>query len=145
MPSGQNLNALYREYLGKFTTMAIATVNNGSGLDCSTVYYAYDEAGNIYFVSDRDTNKAKAIAENNKFAAAMNDGGTSAMGVKIKGRATRLDDPAEAMAARSALLTRIPAIEPFLANPGIQFFRLIPEKRFLINFAWGVDWRVEVT
>ena len=68
----------------------------------------------------------------------------SAMGVKLRGRAVRISDTAEAMAARNALLTRIPSIEPFFKNPNILFYRLVPEKRYLINFAWGVDWRVEV-
>lgn len=144
MTQQRNLESLYREYLAKYTTMAIATVNAAGKLDCSTVYYAFDEKGTIFFLSDKSTSKAIAIDENGRFAAAMNDGGTSAMGVKISGTAEEIRDPKEILIARSTLVTRVPHIEPFFENPNVTFYKLTPSKRFLINFSWGVDWRVEV-
>jgi len=144
MTHERNLDSLYREYLGKYTTMAIATVNRAGKLDCSTVYYAFDEKGTIYFLSDKSTSKTIAIAETGNFAAAMNDGGGSAMGVKISGKASEITKPEEILIARSTLATRIPHIEPFFENPNIGYYKLTPTKRHLINFSWGVDWRVEV-
>ncbi|MDD5308716.1 MAG: pyridoxamine 5'-phosphate oxidase family protein [Deltaproteobacteria bacterium] len=138
-----SLQEMWIEYLDRYQTMSVATSSPKHGVDCSTVYFAFDKTGVVYFVSDAGTGKVRNIRENGAFAATMDDGGKSPCGIKILGKAVELD--AEAAASASQLLKdRIPAIKPFLQRPNVVCFKLEPKKRYLINFAWGVDWRVEV-
>jgi hypothetical protein len=55
-----------------------------------------------------------------------------------------LVNSSQAARTRELLEARIPAIHDFLKKPSVRFYRLIPGERFLINFAWGVDWRRQV-
>ena len=142
MKNTESLKELWLEYLEAYQTMSIAT-RSQKGLDNSSVYFAFERDGAIVFASEATTGKVDNLRDNGEFCATMNDGGTSPRGVKMRGRAVELkgDDAAK---ANSLLVKRIPAVKPFLNRPNIAYFRLEPSKRYLINFAWGVDWRVEV-
>ena len=62
----------------------------------------------------------------------------------MSGRARRLSDDDEIEQAKTALTTRIPSIKLFMDQTSIEFYELQPERRVLINFAWGVNWKLEV-
>lgn len=144
MPDDKNLQNLYVEYLSKYNSMALATGGGAGGVDCATVYYAHDSEGAIYFVTDKSTGKAKNLAASKQVALAIDDGGSSAMGVKVRGTVEQITDPKQMLVVREMLISRIPALAPFMENPNLQFFKVLATRRFLINFAWGIDWRVEV-
>jgi hypothetical protein len=142
MTTTGSLKELWLEYLAAYQTMSLAT-SKGGVVDNSSVYFAFNAEGDVFFASDSGTAKVKNLRDNGAYCATMNDGGVSPRGIKTYGKAIELDADAAARANR-LLVERIPAIKPFLQRPNVAYFRLQPAKRFLINFAWGVDWRVEV-
>ena len=144
MAENRNLPGLYFEYLNKYKTMSVATVGESGIPDCSTVYFAFNSDGEIYFCSDKSTTKSTNLEHTGNCAVALNDGGSTAMGVKLFGKAAEIDEDGEKALAREALLTRIPSIEPFLENPNLAFYKILPEWKYLINFSWGIDWKVLV-
>lgn len=144
MPDKKNLPEIYLQYLEKYTAMSVSTLNADGTPDCSTVYYAYSRSGRICFASDKNTAKSRNLQNNNKCAVTMNDGGASAMGVKVLGVANEITGQQELEAARKAILGRIPSIKPFFDNPNLVMYNIVPEKRYVINFSWGIDWKLEV-
>ncbi|MBW2532184.1 MAG: pyridoxamine 5'-phosphate oxidase family protein [Deltaproteobacteria bacterium] len=140
--SNAEKEGIYAEYIKKYTTMALATASPSGDLDCSTVYFALLEDGNLVIATDTTTSKAANMDLSGRFAATLDNG--TPMGVKMNGTAEKLGHPDTVLATRSALLERIPAIKPFFDNPNIAFFRLSPDQRFVINFAWGINWKLSV-
>jgi uncharacterized protein YhbP (UPF0306 family) len=139
-----NLRQLYFNYLERFRAMALATASATGSVNCSTVYFAYDDAGRLYFAASGETRKAKNATSNPSVAASMDDGGATPLGVQIRGQAELLSDDPDVTEARIRLKRRHPTVGDFLDRPGMLFFRVTPTECFLINFSWGTDWRERV-
>jgi pyridoxine/pyridoxamine 5'-phosphate oxidase len=141
----RELQEHFKKQLSSYVTMALATADGRGFVDCATVYYAFDDSGIIYFASDTvGVRKIVNLRENNRAAAVMDDGGRTARGIQIRGRVEELLHPAAADNAKKLLEARVPSIGEYLRKPSVRFFRLIPGERYLINFAWGLDWRRQV-
>ncbi len=124
--------------------MAIATAGRDGSVSCATVFYAVDHAGRLYFGCSGATLKARHLSENPRIGIAISDGGATLAGVQVRGRAVLLAGAAEVDAARRQLAARHPDVAAFYAEADLLFFRVEPEERFLINFAWGIDSRLRV-
>ena len=66
------------------------------------------------------------------------------MGLQIRGTATELEHEDDIADCRTRLQEGHPDFFDFYDDLRIAFFRLVPTQRFIINFAWGFDWRQEV-
>lgn len=137
----RDLRLLFAEYLTKFKTMAVATTSSDGIVDCATVYFAIGEQGRIYFATTAGTVKVKNIERNPSIAAAFDDDGLTATGLQVRGTVQEVTNKVMATAVRSLLKARDPRIAAYLERPDIHIFEITPNERFLINFAWGVDWR----
>lgn len=136
---------MLQEYLTKYKTMSLATVSALGTVDCSSVYFSFDRTGRLYFAAHESTPKAKNLRATGHFAVAMDDGGITAVGVKLSGgEAKELVSSADIAATRESLNARHPGIASFLEKEGNVFFRLSPSRRTVINFSWGVNWRLDV-
>lgn len=82
-------------YLQTQHLMAISTV--GDAPWASTVFFVADEALNLYFVSDPDSDHCSHITKNPNVAMAIFDSrqrvSDQKIGVQMKGRAVQLADP----------------------------------------------------
>jgi hypothetical protein len=139
-----DLRTLYFNYLERYRAMALATANPTGTVNCSTVFFAYDEGGRLYFAASGETLKARNAIANPSVGAAMDDGGATPLGVQVRGRAELLADGPLVEDARERLRRRHPTVGHHLDKPGMRFFRVTPTECFLINFSWGVDWRERV-
>lgn len=140
----RDIKTLFAQQIDSYRTMALATSSASGIVDCATVYFAHDKDG-IYFATDRFTVKAANLSANRKVAAALNDGGVHATGIQIRGTAEELTNPMAVVRAKMMLTNRIDGIGSFLSNPNVKYYRFKIEESFLINFAWGVDWRSKVS
>jgi pyridoxine/pyridoxamine 5'-phosphate oxidase len=137
----RDLRLLFSEYLTKFKTMAVATSSKEGVVDCATVYFAVGDQGRIYFATTTGTVKLKNIEMNSSVAACFSDDGLSATGLQVRGTVQEVTNKIMVTAIRSLLKGRDPRIAAYLERPDIRVFEITPKERFLINFAWGVDWR----
>jgi uncharacterized protein YhbP (UPF0306 family) len=136
----RNLTKLFVDYLDKQKTMALAT-SGPAGVDCATMFYTYDTDGTIYFSTDAKSVKAKNLDHNSRVALVCDEGAKSPTGVQIRGRATELKSRPVITRIKRMLTQRHPAIEQFLSNPDLRYYKIVPDEKYLINFSWGVDWR----
>ena len=137
----RDLRRLFSEYLTKFKTMAVATSSKDGIPDCATVYYAVGEDGRIYFATADTTVKYKNLRANPNVALSFTDDGVSSTGLQIRGTAAEVQSKMVAAATRTLLKQRDARIAAFVDRPDVVIFEVMPSERFLINFAWGVDWR----
>lgn len=137
----RQLRQMALEKFGEHETMALAAADKEGNVDCAPVFFAFDEECRLYFSTASTSQKAGFLAKNAKVSVCMDDAKQS--GVQLHGRATRLFGK-EADAAKAMLLERHPKVARWFENPNLQFFRITPEDCFVINFAWGSDWRVPV-
>lgn len=135
-----NLPSLFIQALDRYATLCVATADTTGTVDCASVFFAHD-GNTLYFATAAGTTKADNLGRRANVAMATDDRNTT--GVQLRGLARALQGGAAAE-ARRLLLERHPKIEKFLDKPGTVFFAVKPTERFLINFAWGVDWRLTV-
>ena len=145
MAQNTDMEATYLEYLDNYRTLSLATVSSrGSAVDCSTVCFALGNNGSLIIAVDPESQKAKNLRNTGAFACALDDGLNVARGIKVSGTARRLLDEKDIDHAKDALIERIPSIKRFMDRENIDFFELKPERRVLINFGWGVNWKLEI-
>lgn len=140
----ENLKELYRDYLGRFNTMALATANGSGRTSCAVVCYAYDERGAICFAAANPTLKVKHLRENPSVAVAMDDGGKSMVGIQIRGAVEPIEKPEAVDRARKLLCARNPSVAQFYDKPEVSYWWIRANECYLINFGWGVEWRQKV-
>jgi len=143
MPTA-NLKELYREYLGKYTVMSVATADEAGKVSAASVCYGFDPEGNVCFAADKSTSKAKHLLKNPSVAVTMNDGGKTMMGIQIRGTAQAAETPDKIAGLRKILVERHPAVAQFYDNPGLIYWKVKSSETYLINFSWGVEWRQKV-
>jgi pyridoxine/pyridoxamine 5'-phosphate oxidase len=145
MTKNTDIEATYLEYLDNYKTLSLATADvSGSGLDCSTVCFALSDNGCLIIATDANSQKAKNLGSTEAFSCALDDGVNVARGIKLSGRARKLQTSEAIEKAKTTLTTRIPSIKHFFDNENIEFFELQPERRVLINFGWGINWKLEI-
>ena len=135
------LKQMVLEKLAAYDTMAVAAADLEGNVDCAPVFFAFDPEGRLYFGTAPTSQKASHLAGNPRISVSMDDRTQS--GLQLRGRADKLAG-AEAEAAKARLLERHPKVARWFENPQLHFFRMTPEACFVINFAWGSDWRVPV-
>ncbi len=146
MDKNDDLETTFAKYLNSYKTLSLATMDEtGAKPDCSTMYFGINASGHPLVAADASTNRARALKTSGLFACTMDDGGTTARGLKISGRARRLTSPDEISDAKQAIISRIPSLKKFFEQSEVEFFELVPERRIVINFAWGVNWKLEVS
>ena len=139
-----DLQATDVEYVDRHRTMSLATTDGRGAVNNATVYFTREDSGALVFGAQAGTTKARHIEANPAIGITMDDGGATAVGVQIRGRAVEIVDTEERDRVRALLQKRHPAAAAFYDQDSVRFFRVQAVERFLINFAWGVDWRQKV-
>ena len=129
------------ESMEQIATIALATADSEGKVDCASMFYTFDSSGNVYFVTAKDSLKAKNIAQNPSVAAVGDDG--NVIGFQIRGRAVEAAQD-KIKQFRVDFGKRYPTAKKFLDNPNLQYHQIRAEQVFIINFGWGVDWRIEL-
>lgn len=86
-------------YLDSATMMQVATAIEGAPW-CATVYFAHDNAHNLYWLSLPTTRHSQDIAQNNRVAGtivAPQNAGQPPRGLQFEGTAREITDPQELM------------------------------------------------
>lgn len=109
------------EYLEENRLMTVAT-SKGDTPWASTVFYAYDDKLNLYFMSDKETRKTVNILKNPKVAVTIDreqPAPGKVRGIQLEGAAQISDDP-------SVFLARHAWGQSFLPNSKI--IKITPSK-----------------
>lgn len=88
----KDVPTLIKEYLSEATLMQIATVKRGNPWACS-VYFAYDDSFNLYWISSPKRRHSLDIKENKKVAGTIvlpHTPGDDVRGLQFEGNAIRL-------------------------------------------------------
>ncbi len=89
-PESDGARRKIAELLAVHTTMTLATVNPDGGPAAAAVFYAADEAFNLYFLSEERTQHGRNLAANPAVAAAIQADGQdwrAITGLQMRGRA----------------------------------------------------------
>ena len=130
--------------VGKYTIMSVATADDSGRVSAASVCYAFDPEGQVCFAADKTTLKSKHLLKNPSVAVTMNDGGKTMMGIQIRGTAHAAVAPEKIAGLRKLLAERNPAVAQFYDNPQLIYWQVKSSETYLINFAWGVEWRQKV-
>jgi uncharacterized protein YhbP (UPF0306 family) len=89
-----NIQDLIEEVLGKGYLMSLAIQDDG-GVWVADVIYIYDDAMNIYWMSDPDVRHSQAILKNNKVAGTItvSGPGENSLGIQFDGVAGKIEGP----------------------------------------------------
>lgn len=91
-----NLKKLIHEYLRQAQLMQVATAKDNQPWACS-VYFAFDDSFNLYWISKPDRRHSQEIKENNKIAGTVvlpHTPGDKVRGIQFQGIATELNSQA---------------------------------------------------
>lgn len=148
-----------RELLAGHNTVSLATDHDGSPW-AAAVFYASDEALNLYFVTDLKTRHGRDLHHHARVAGAINhDVGTwgEVIGLQLEGRAVVLEGEAR-LAALNCYLGKFPDIQRLFDKPRdhnekiiadrlqrAPFWRLVPSWIRLIDSRHGFGWKWETT
>lgn len=140
-------------------TMTLATSLDGMPW-AATVFYASDEAFNLYFVSDPRTRHARHILANPQVALSISAaarGWEEVSGLQVAGRALQLDEPARKQAL-ALYLEKFPAVQALAENPQTAdealiagrlahtpFWRVTPKTIRLLDGSRGFGWSIELS
>lgn len=95
------LKNLIEDYLKKATLMQVATSRNHQPWACS-VYFAYDESMNLYWISKADRRHSKEIRNNKKVAGTIvlpHKSGDKVRGLQFQGVSKELSNKTEVKSA----------------------------------------------
>lgn len=118
-----------RRMLAAHHTLTLATAGD-DGPWAAAVFFACDDALNLYFVSDPGTRHGRDIARDARAAAAIHpdcSGWAEVRGLQIEGRAEVLEG-AEREPGLALYLARFPEIARLLAAPGGSAESVIAER-----------------
>ena len=120
------LKKLILEYLGKNRLMTLATSSNDAPW-ATTLFFAYDDDLNLYFLSQETTRKVQNILKNPKVAVTI-DREQPTPG-KVKG--IQLEGTAEEFTNPSIFLARHPWAKDYLAHSKV--FKIKPSKTIYLD------------
>lgn len=132
-----NLKSLVYEYIARNKIATLATSYRNQPWAAS-VFFAYDQDLNLYFMGDIQTRKAKDILQNPKVAVAINEdwGGKGVIrGLQIEGKA-RIVAKKEAKEAYFLFARRHPWVKSFIhsekdlhsTSQTNRLFKIMPQK-----------------
>lgn len=96
-PSG-NLRERLRTYLAAHNSMTLATVGPDAAPQAAAVFYAADEALNLYFLSSPTSRHSQNLLRQPRVAATVHADGQAwqaIQGLQIEGTASQVEDAAE--------------------------------------------------
>ena len=124
MISQNELKKIILEYLSQNKLMSLATSSDDNPW-ASTVFFAYDDNLNFYFLTEPGTRKAENIEKNPRVSATINEewgGGGKVKGIQLEGEASETEDQGEI----KIFLKRHHWARDYIT--GSKIFKVIPKK-----------------
>lgn len=134
-------------FLKKRTTLTLATVDREAWAHASDLFYASDDALNLYFVSGEKTEHAQNLVRIHRVAVTIHNDTwdwRDIQGLQIDGEARPLADPDERDRAWTLFRNKFPFVGEFTDQiVRSTFFIVVPRWIRLIDNTRGIGHRVE--
>ena len=130
--SKKELKKLILAYLAQNRLMTLATAKNNLPW-ATTVFFAYDQNLNLYFISEPATRKIKNILANSRVAVTIDreqPGSGKIRGVQLEGRAEKLDKKKD-LAELKIFEDRFNWTERYLASH--ELFQITPKRVYYLD------------
>lgn len=136
-------------FLKKHTTLTIATVDREARPQAASVFYASDDALNLYWVSGATSRHSQNLERVSRVAVSIHNEARDwrdIQGVQIEGQARRLIDPDDTDRARALLRDKFPFTTEFVDQIArSSFYALTPQWSRLTDNSRGFGHREEFT
>ncbi|MEK7084759.1 MAG: pyridoxamine 5'-phosphate oxidase family protein [Patescibacteria group bacterium] len=147
------LKEIIKGFLGEYKNMTVATCVKDVPW-AATLFFAYDEALNLYFVSDSRTRHAQDMAANAKAAVVINPNNQEhgkIRGLQMEGTAKMLHG-ADMISAFAIYMKRHPVIKNLVSSAeklisgNVRIYQIQPTRIYFIDEArFGKGGRQEIT
>lgn len=122
-------------YLKTHPYLRLATVTPTATPQVHTVGYV-SEGCTVYFVTDRNSRKAKNIFRNSAVAYVVDENYTDLMGiqgVQMEGKASIITLETEAMRLLGLMAQKFPGLEEMPPNPDLVIFKIDPTIGYFLD------------
>ena len=123
------------DYLAAHPYMTLATVSDDGSPVAHTLGYA-SEGTTVYFMTDKNTRKAKNISTNPSVAYTVDKDYTDLgkiQGVQMKGTAEPVTDGAVIGKVMGIMTEKFPQLKEMPENPDYVFFKIAPKEAYFID------------
>ncbi len=144
---GNDVENKISDYLSSHLYLNLATVSPDGTPLAHTVGFASDGA-TVYFVTDKNTRKARNIGNNPNVAYTCDEDYTdlfSIQGIQMKGKAERVTDGSVIEKTMGVMLKKYPQMKDMPENPDYVFFKVTPVEGVFIDNTKGFGHRDEMT
>jgi len=122
------------DYLAAHPYLRLGTVNAGDP-QVHTVGYV-SEGCIVYFVTDKNSRKAKNIFAHPAVAYAIDENYEDVLliqGVQMEGKASVITLETEAMRLLDLMAKKFPGLDKIPPNPNLVFFKIVPSRGYFLD------------
>ncbi len=133
--SNDDVSKKISNYLASHPYLNLATVGDNGSPIAHTVGYA-SEGMTVYFMTDKNTRKAKNIRSNPSVAFTVDEDYTDLgiiQGVQMKGTAEQVSDGAVIDRILGIMTEKFPQIKEMPENPDYVFFKISPKEAYFLD------------